>query len=352
MEPSYQAIWIRRPAACRESGCNEPVAWAVLHGPPGTAPRVAGTCAAHADDRWETKPFSHDADGMVTAVVRIGEPGPCGFCSDDDPPSNHGDCLVLRFDENGDLVVVLQFCESCVQAAKIEIPNDTGLCYTPSSKVPPDRLFGPPPWWQRYVVDPELGNVLGLDYVDLMRRVTSTWEDLFWVALRGAGLGVPAALLMAFVPRGAWWLLLGIAPVVVGYLIGRIVGFYRLEGGVFSDPGSDTRFEDGQVVSDVPETERGAAMQLRLDPISAGAAALVLFVSPGVISATILLLCAAPFGVSYGHTVADLGLFSVLAFLLAGLLVSGVVSFAVRFAWNLLILLPLLFAYWFLGRGD
>lgn len=353
MNPDDGALWIRRPVICREKGCNDPVIWAVLYGALGVPPRVEGSCAGHADPRWDSEPIiTHEALSLM--AVEIGMPQTCSLRPRRASCGNPEDHVAIYVDSDGPSFRLGPACSACLQDAGVHIDDGHVLVMPTDELIPFEEAFGPAPpepWWRRHVVDPSLGEILGSDYVELIERTGATWEALFWAFGRAAVVGIVTVLAMAFVPRSAWWLLIGGVAPFIGLLLGIVAGSYRFGKWSFSDPQSETTFENGEVVTRVDEDPDGGPLEFRLDAVVAVLAFSLVFVAPGVIYAAVLLLAGDWFDTSYGHTVAAAGIWTVAAFVGTGALLAGVVTFCVWFAWNLLIMLPSLFAYWFMG-GD
>jgi len=350
-------FWIRRPIVCSQKGCDGEPRWVVFYAPEvGAQPVFDAVCDEHADDAWLEDPVHVGEDGDHRVAVHIGEPTGCTYFGGAEEPCGRPEAYIAVYPAEDGASRIGHVCSVCAARRDDDPPLADGeiLFVSGDMVVPFEDAFEPPNWrwWERYVVNPELGLALGEEYADTMARVTATWADLFWVSARGALLGLIPVLAMVFVPRGAFWILLGALTPLVAMGIGQISGLVSVKKNRLVDSDSETTIEGSEMVARIGDTERGPATEFRVDILVGILAFFVVFVSPPLIYAALLILIAGAFGIGYGHTVAASGLVSSLAFLGIGVVCAGIVTFAVRFTWNLIILIPLLFHYWFMGGDD
>jgi hypothetical protein len=343
------AFWIRRPVICREKGCNQPVVWAALFGPAGEAPRVEGTCDDHADPRWN-RPVTACNDEILVLAVKIGEPKRCALRPDGDLCGNPEDHVAIYITPEPEGVRLGPACSACLEAAAIHIEQDRALIVPPQGDVPLERMFGAPaatPWWGKQLIDPELGAIIGPDTVDLLSRVIVTWADLILNFCRAFAIAIITVLAMAFVPRGGWWLLLGGVAPFIGIGIGALVGIFRVRKWAVSDGQHTTHLDGDEVVTTLGEHDDGSPYEIRVDRIVAALSFFVVFVGPGLLYASALILLGGGFGASYGDVIADAGALMIAAFVATGAVLAGLCTAGVWLCWNGLLIVPVLLANYF-----
>jgi hypothetical protein len=203
-------------------------------------------------------------------------------------------------------------------------------------------------WLERPLFDPEFGNMLGRDYFELLYRTASTWGFLIGQSLRASIVAILAVFVMASVPRGAWWLLIGGLSPFLGLGASIAVGQIKMKRRIFDDGRESLELDQGRLCLRFDEGTRNE-FYMKMSVAGAMFSMVLLYTFPALAYSSVLVLSGAWLDVPYGGCVIDTAASTLVAFLAVWIALAVVASFCFRVFIECLRFLPALIAHWMTG---